>query len=347
MSEQPLAIIDSGMVTGVGLTSAVSCAAIRCAIDNFQETRFMDKGGEWIMGCEVPLEEPWRGKTKLIKMLSTALFELFEKHPKLNTEEVPLLLCLSEHDRPGRVIDDDNTFFISLLDEMEIEFHEKSRVIAQGRVSVSVALARARELIYKKTVPQVIIAGVDGLLVGSGLSVYEDRERLLTSQNSNGFIPGEAAAAILVSRPVTDGEPHLICNGLGFGVEPSTIDSDLPFRADGFVQAIQEVTADAGCSLGDVDFQIASVSGEQYWFKEASLSVLRTLRERKEEFDIWHPADCIGEVGAAIGPVMLSVALTAAKKGYAPGKNVICYLSNDDGKRAATILNYQQNSRAA
>ncbi len=346
MSEQPLAIVDSGMVTGVGLTSAASCAAIRCAIDNFQETRFIDKGGEWIMGCEVPLEGPWRGKVKLIKMLSTALSELLEKHPKLNAEDVPLLLCLSEHERQGRVIDDDNSFFISLLEEMDIEFHEKSRVIAQGRVSVSVALARARELIYKRTVSQVIIAGVDGLLVGPGLSFYEDNERLLTSQNSDGFIPGEAAAAILVSLPVADGESHLICTGLGFGVEQSTIDSDLPLRADGFVKAINDVTIDAGCDIGDVDFQIASVSGEQYWFKEASLSVLRTLRVRKEEFDIWHPADCIGEVGAAIGPVMLSVAITAVTKGYAPGKNIICYFSNDDGKRAATILGYQESSTA-
>ncbi len=346
MSQQPLAIIDSGMVTGVGLTSAASCAAIRCAIDNFQETRFMDKGGEWIMGCEVPLEAPWRGKAKLIKMLSTALSELLDKHPKLKTEDVPLLLCLSEHERPGRVIDDDNNFFLSLLEEMDIEFHEQSRVIAQGRVSVSVALARARELIYKRTVSQVIIAGVDGLLVGSGLSVYEENERLLTSQNSNGFIPGEAAAALLVTLPVADGKPHLICSGLGFGVEQATIDSDLPLRADGIVKAIKDVTVDAGCDIGDVDFQIASVSGEQYWFKEASLSVLRTLRVRKEEFDIWHPADCIGEVGSAIGLIMLSVALTAVNKGYAPGKNMICYFSNDDGKRAATILNYQEHKTA-
>ena len=59
MTAQPLAIVGSGMVTGVGLSAPASCAAIRCAIDNFQETRFMDSGGEWLLGCEVPLEQPW------------------------------------------------------------------------------------------------------------------------------------------------------------------------------------------------------------------------------------------------------------------------------------------------
>jgi hypothetical protein len=57
------------MMTGVGLTAEASCAAIRCAIDNFQETRFIASGGEWIIGSEVPLEEPWRGIPRLARLL--------------------------------------------------------------------------------------------------------------------------------------------------------------------------------------------------------------------------------------------------------------------------------------
>ena len=78
MTSLPLAITASGMVTGVGLNAPASCAAIRCAIDNFQETRFIDRGGEWIMGCEVRLEQPCRGKTKLIKMAAAAIRECLD-----------------------------------------------------------------------------------------------------------------------------------------------------------------------------------------------------------------------------------------------------------------------------
>ena len=63
-------------------------------------------------------------------------------------------------------------------------------------------------------------------------------------------------------------------------------------------------------------------------------------KERKEEFDIWLPVDCIGEVGAAIVPVILGMALAAAKKGYAPGNGVLCHFGNDDGQRAAMFLSY-------
>ena len=58
----PLAILGSGMITGVGLSSPATCAAMRAAISAFTETRFMNKGGEWVIGCSVPLEPPWRGR---------------------------------------------------------------------------------------------------------------------------------------------------------------------------------------------------------------------------------------------------------------------------------------------
>ena len=104
MNVMPLAIGSYGLVTGVGLDAPSSCAAIRCAIDNFQETRFMDSGGEWILASEVMLEKPWRGKTKLIKMLARAINECLSEEAKVKPEATPLLLCLAEPDRAGRMI---------------------------------------------------------------------------------------------------------------------------------------------------------------------------------------------------------------------------------------------------
>lgn len=94
--------------------------------------------------------------------------------------------------------------------------------------------------------------------------------------------------------------------------------------------------------MADLHYRITDISGEQYGFKEASLALTRILRDRKEEFDIWHPADCIGEVGAAIGPVVLAVLHAAMQKGYSPGKSALAHLANDQGKRAAMTVTYQQ-----
>lgn len=342
MSGFPLAITGIGMVTGVGLNAPASCAAIRCAIDNFQETRFMDNGGEWIMGCEVPLEQPWRGKTKLIKMAAAAINECLTNNKQIVPKVTPLLLCLSEHERKGRVIDDDNQFFLDLQDELGIEFHEKSRVIAKGHVAVAVAFKHARQLLQELNVKHVLIAATDSLLVAPTLSHYEENERLLTSQNSNGFIPGEAAAALVVEPVYSKQDNQFICHGLGFGVEKSHIDSEEPLRADGLTAAIKESLNDAGCTESILEFKITDISGEQYYFKEASLAFSRIDRTKRKEFDIWHPADCIGEVGAVIGVVMVAVLKSACEKDYSKGKHILAHLGNDDGKRSSMIFAWQK-----
>ncbi len=77
-SMKPIAVIATGMITGVGLDAPSSCAAIRCAIDNFQETRFIDRHGEWIVGSEVPLDPPVRGRAKLVRMAASAIGECLE-----------------------------------------------------------------------------------------------------------------------------------------------------------------------------------------------------------------------------------------------------------------------------
>jgi 3-oxoacyl-[acyl-carrier-protein] synthase-1 len=339
MTAPPVAIIGAGMMTGVGLTAPASCAAIRCAIDNFTETRFMARGGEWIVGSAVPLEQPWRGQTKLVKMLAGPVRECLELVPDITPEQIPLLVCIAERDRPGRLDGLDNALFFELQRELGLAFDADSEIFAEGRVGGAIALRRARQLLYRSQGPHrhVIVSGVDTFLVGPTLMAYDERDRLLTKRNSNGFIPGEAGAAILLSRPKPDSGRDLCCLGLGFAREQAMVESEEPRRGEGLRQAIAAALAEAGTTIADMDFRITDISGEQYGFKEASLALSRLLRVHKEEFEIWHPADCIGEVGAAALPCMLGVTLAAARKGYAPGPAVLGHLANDDGKRAALV----------
>jgi 3-oxoacyl-[acyl-carrier-protein] synthase-1 len=339
MKSFPLAITGVGMVTGVGMNAPASCAAIRCAIDNFQETRFMDSGGEWLLGCEVPMEQQWRGKAKLLKIATLAIRECLEGNRHIKPESTPLLLCLSEHERKGRVIDDDNQFFLDLEKELGLKFHEKSAVVARGHVAVAVALKQAWVLIQELNVPHVLIAATDSLLVGPTLAHYEKHERLLTSNHSNGFIPGEAGAALVVeSSRRSKQDNRLVCHGLGFGVENAHVYSEEPLRADGLVAAIKESLGDAGCGESILDFKITDISGEQYYFKEASLAFSRIDRTKREEFDIWHPADCVGDVGAVLGLVMVAVLKAACEKAYTKGDHILAHVSDDDGKRSSMIF---------
>jgi 3-oxoacyl-[acyl-carrier-protein] synthase-1 len=336
MPGQRIAIKSTGLVTSVGLSAPAACAAIRAKISNPTETRFMGSDGEWIMAHQVPLEQPWRGRTKLAKMAAMAISECLDGISNEDWPGIPLLLCVAEHERPGRLEGLDDRLFLGIENELGKVFAPESGLIAAGRVSVAIALSQARKLIYEGNKPRVLIAATDSLLTWPTLSVYEREDRLLTAGNSNGFIPGEAGGALLVGRP--DRGAELLCAGVGFGVEKAHIESGEPLRADGLATAIRGALADAGCEFHDLDYRITDLSGEQYHFKEAALALSRILRQRKEEFDIWHPSECCGEIGAAAGICSLAVASSASQKSYAPGSNVLIHFSSDAGPRAVAVL---------
>lgn len=339
---KPLVLRASGMATAVGPTSAATCAALRAGINGFAETHFLDEAGEPIHGSAVPLESPLRGREKLVRLAAAAVSECLQAAGDIASNEIPLLLCVAEKNRPGRLSGLDDLLPREIEAELQVRFHPKSSVMAEGRIAGAHAMKSAERWIYEERRPFCILAGVDSYLVAATVSAYDDRGRLLTSRNSDGFLPGEGAAAILLAAQGKAAQSELCCTGIGMGKEKATVASEEPLRADGLVEAVKTALADAEATLDQTDYRIADVSGEQYGFKEAALLVARALRSRKVSFPLWHPSDCIGEVGAAIVPCVLGVALAAARKGYAPGRGVLCHFGNDDGSRAAMILRYGQ-----
>jgi 3-oxoacyl-[acyl-carrier-protein] synthase-1 len=343
---KPLAVLATGMVTAVGLDAPSSCAAMRAAIDGFGETRFIDRLGEWIIGAAVPMDPPVRGRDKQARMAASAIAECLPALGGIKPREVPLLLCVAEETRPGRLPGLDRDFLAAISTKLGTQFASSSAVIANGRVGGVEAVLRARQLIDEGS-PYCLVAGVDSFLVAGTLAEVERKRRLLTSENSDGFIPGEAAAAVLLGPGKEQSERAMLCLGAGLGMEKATVDSEQPLRADGMAEALRSAVSDSRCGFEKLDYRICDANGEQYRFKEASLALSRTMRVLKCMIELWHPADCIGEIGAAIVPCVLGIARTAAFKGYAPGKGVLCHFGNDEGQRAAMILRYSRHGEGS
>lgn len=357
MSVPHLTILDTGLVSPVGLSAPASCAAFRAKISNPTETRFIDSGGQWIMAHQVELEQPWRGLTKLAKMAAMAIDEAMQasatRWPRPRWRQLPLLLCVAENDRPGRTEGLDDRLMPMLAAELGATFAENSAVIAHGRAGVAVALHGARRMLAEGMAEHALIAATDSLLSWPTLGHYEREGRVLGERNSNGFIPGEGAGALLVGPATATGvdgsadAAGFVCNGIGFAKEPATIQSDEPLRAEGLRQAIEAALAEAGLAMHDIDYRITDLSGEHYYFKEAALALSRTLRQRKEDFDLWHPAECTGEAGAAVGINVIALAQAAAAKGYAKGPRVMAHWANDGGQRCAAVFELRSAARAA
>ncbi|RWO22006.1 beta-ketoacyl synthase N-terminal-like domain-containing protein [Mesorhizobium sp.] len=325
-----------GMVTAVGLDAPSACAAMRARLDGFQETRFVGSSGGWLVGAPVPLPRNWIGEKRIAHLAAGAICEAFESVPQARGQTA-LILCLAEPDRPGQPVRDNSALLRRIAEIVEIEPHMRSRIVAHGRPSGHVALDQARRLIASGEVPYVMIAGVDSYLTAPAVAHYLNRRRLLTSDNPNGFIPGEAAAAVLCTRSERGGFQLF---GLGLSREEASIYNaqDLPLRGDGMTAAYRAAFGETGIEMNRLGYRIADLIGEQYWFKQNALASLRLLRGRHDFQDIWSPGESLGNVGAAAGPLMIGMAWTAARKGYAAGNPVLIEASNDAGACGAAVL---------
>jgi 3-oxoacyl-[acyl-carrier-protein] synthase-1 len=335
--KKPLQIVGSGLVTSVGLSAAAAAAAIRAGVSNAQVTRFMDWGGEWMAAHVVPIESP-NPRAKLLQMAATAIGECLASVGRESNAGIALIMCVPEASRPNTGNELGESAVTELSSMVRTNFSAHSCTIAAGRVGGFVGLHRARKLLYEGKADAVLVAGVDSYVNWPALSHFENRYRLLTSKNSDGFLPGEAAAAVMVTRLLPG--TALRCDGLGFAKESATIDGSLPLRADGLVEAIRAAARDADCRPQDFELRISALSGEQYYFKEAALAVTRLIRDPMPEAELWHPADCVGEVGAAAGPLAVTLTAIACAKGYATATRILCHLSNDGPERSAAFFSY-------
>ncbi|RNF35934.1 3-oxoacyl-ACP synthase [Paracoccus methylarcula] len=334
----PLHIRAAGMVTAVGLDCASAAAAMRARLDGFQETRFIGAGGEWLIGAPVPLPRNWIGEKRLAHLAAGAIVDTLSQAPDAQTD-CALILCLPETDRPGRPIRDDTAFARQVLDCAELPRGLKTRIVAHGRPSGFVALERARRILSEGKAANVLIAGVDSYLTTLSVAHYLAESRIQTPENANGFIPGEAAAAVLCSR---DGPLKL--TGLGLSREKAFTYNklgedglDLPLRADGMTAAYQAAFAESGRRHSDIGIKIGDLIGEAFWFKQTALAMLRTQRERSEVQPIWPVAASLGNIGAAVVPLMLGWALEAKPKGYGGAGPILVEASADDGACAAAV----------
>src|SRR6185312_8092551 len=256
-----LDMVSIGMVTAVGLDAPSSCAAMRAKLDGFQETRFVGPGGDRLVGAPVPLPRNWVGEKRMAHLAAGAVTEAFEKVPEARGQAA-LILCLAEEERPGRPVKDPSALLRQIAKIVEVELHSHSRIVAHGRPSGHVALQYARKLISSGKVRYVMIAGVDTYLTTGSIAHYLAEGRLLSPDNPNGFIPGEAAAAVLCTWPGPGGLLRLV--GLGLAREPAHIynAADLPLRGDGMVSAYRAAFAESVIEMNRIGYRITDVAGE-------------------------------------------------------------------------------------
>ncbi len=339
----PVTIAGAGLVTPVGHSLQASSAAMRCRINQHRETGFVDRRGNLVSGAGVMALDPMQGPQRLASMLLPALQEAADN---ASPSSMPIVLNLAAPSAPGYLADLPASLRNALEQSLGKSLHEDSVCIQQGSCGIAQALVIAEQLLYAKGHESVLVASVDSLLNATTLGVYDRDSRLLSSNGEEGFIPGEAAAALKLIKPTGVGG-ELRITGLGLAKETCRPGGELPSQGRALAAAMGQALDQAGIEKSDLRLSISNMAGESFYFRETSLAWARVKPKQRNPAVCWLPAESIGHVGAAASVVALAWLKVAQDKGYAPGVCSLCHFADDDGERVAVVCEFKINERGA
>jgi 3-oxoacyl-[acyl-carrier-protein] synthase-1 len=213
-----------------------------------------------------------------------------------------------------------------------------------GHAAGLLALESAIEMLAQGSLDGCVVASVDSYLEPETLHWIESCDQFHGAgrlNNAWGFIPGEAAGAVLVlgarAAEKMRFKPLAHILGTGSAHEPKRIKTRTVCIGEGLTQAFRAALAalPAGTQVSDV---YCDMNGEPYRADEYGFACLRTKEAFMSVSDFVAPADCWGDVGAAGASLHLVLAAIAGANGYARGGTALIWASAEKGERAAALV---------
>lgn len=347
-----IAIVGIGMVTPLGLDAGQTVASVQAGLSAFEESSIFDRMlEEVVMGIlpddvlvelneDLKDEEFLTSRERRLLRLAQPAIEQAMAPLRDNVANLPLYLGLPEIATPIKLEPK------QLLRRLAVQCHDAfdpapSQAYLLGRGSGLAAIDRAIQSVRQGSAPVVLAGGVDSYNDHYVTCIIDDQKRLNTSQRMDGFIPGEGAGFVLLtsedyarsnSLPVLG---HILASGTG--EEKGHMFSSEPYRGEGLAMTVQTMLASTNGRISEIPTVYSSMNGEDHFAKEWGVTFIRNSKKIKEEFRIEHPADCLGDTGAASGPIMVGLAASSIKSGVVEGPALV-YASSDTACRAAVIV---------
>ena len=351
MTDNDVVIVGAGMLTSVGVSAQETAASVRAASARFVETHIYDRELQPFVLAEVPddalpkLADPLlripgltSRERRMLRIASRPLRECLTplaKHPQ------PIGLCLALPERETLKPINRSEFLNHFAVQMDGAFDPRGSDASHvGRAGGFLAIGQAVLTIQSGLAEFIIVGGVETYRDLYVLATLDSEQRVKSSDNWDGFIPGEAAGFLLLAKAPAAAARNLPVlarvTPMATGFETGHLYSAEPYRGDGLASTFQQLV-----SRGVVDRPIrevyTSMTGESHWAKEWGVAFMRNRAAFQEGHGMHHPADCFGETGAASGPILVGLAALGIK-GHYRGSPALAYGSSDHGARAAVII---------
>ncbi len=338
--DDTICVVGVGARTPIGRSLPASAAAVRASVVRFAEhPLYVDPNDRRLVVSRADWLDPAREATPHLSALAVPA----AREALIDIPHGPIRTWLAvASPRPGRPDDLEAALSRRLQRKLGEYGHtlEVARVLAGDHSSGVAALALACDELRANPAAIVMVGGVDSHLEFDTLDWLLAQGRIRAAGNPRGFIPGEAAGFVVLTTTGTAARLALPVLGRVLAVS-------LAHEAAHAREAVNTgvgLTAAAFASLAalppgeKIATRYCDLNGEPHRASEYGFATVRIagLLARADAFVA--PAECWGDVGAATAPLLLGLALAAARRGHAAGPYSLLTTSADGGLRGAALV---------
>lgn len=346
MNKSAVRVAGIGMITAVGLNAQQCAASVRAGISRYAESPIQNGAARPITMALLPdavlpelkpeasqlLSRPTARQTRMLRLADSACREALAEFA--GPAPPPLFLATPEG-MPSQPSPLDGSFLNALYVQVDGLFDvAQSLCFPHGRAGGFEALAAATQALASGQHNYALIGGVDSYLDLALLAALDAETRLLADGVMDGFAPGEGAAFVLLCA--REALPSAVAiSAPGIAVEAGHRYSEQPYKGDGLADAVRAaLTAFGGSQVRSV---ICSLNGENFGAKEWGVALTRNGNGIDAEAQLEHPAEFLGDTGAATGPLIIGLSVLGLTAGYLNGPSLV-WCSSDGPLRGAAVV---------
>ncbi len=234
---------------------------------------------------------------------------------------------------------DDSLIRESLLDPLfktiRLPIAEKWRdVCCKGHAGAANALEIAIKWLDDNTLDRVIVLGVDSYLDPETLQYLQINNRLKTSDQPKGLIPGEAAACFMLETEASckkRGKTAMAyISNIATDIEINNCDSEKTNKGVALTAALRKILNPMIDPFkGHI---MVDINGEDWRSNAFGFSQVRLGNMLEDDVTYSYSAESLGDIGAATGPVSVCIITKSFLRGYAKSSDALILLNSEEGE---------------
>ena len=338
------------MVTPVGMNGAQTSASVRTGITRMREAEDIyhcladdpdfEDPTPLIASTLSYLEHERRDKTpaQWLAHIAAHAFRDLQNSVALTRSDyrqTGLFMALPST-RPQWGDADEDQFVYHFHNSIEKDVFPIEEFAYKGHAGALALYASAWRQLAEGQIKYALLAGVDSYLFAHWLEWLDHDYRIKSDRNPDGFIPGEGAAFVLL-EPAGQAEKNprrtlaRVANVKGAQCPPNELGHNTG-------TVLSRLLTDMLDSASEAPIIVCDLNGEPARMKEWGYTVVRLGAKLGAAPVIIHPADCLGDLGAASGPVHIGLAIHCLERQYAGHASALVWSASDSGERMAMLI---------